>query len=57
MRSIEEINKKIESGDANIFTAEEFKQLVKDDDAPSFDEVDVVTNRDLWSNEWYCCSI
>ena len=43
MRSIEEINKKIENGDANIFTAEEFKQLVKDDDAPSFDEVDVVT--------------
>lgn len=43
MRTIEEINKKIENGEANIFTAEEFKQLVKDDNAPSFDEVDVVT--------------
>lgn len=42
-RSIEEINRKIESGDANIYTAEEFKKLIKKSDTPSFDEVDVVT--------------
>ena len=42
-RSIAEINQKIEDGEAKIFTAEEFKKLIKDDDAPSFDEVDVVT--------------
>ena len=42
-RSIEEINQKIENGDANIYTAEEFKKLIKKGDAPSFEEVDVVT--------------
>lgn len=42
-RSIAEINQKIEDGEAKIFTAEEFKKLIKDDDAPSFEEVDVVT--------------
>ena len=42
-RSIAEINQKIEDGEAKIFTAEEFKKLIKDDDAPSFDEVDIVT--------------
>lgn len=42
-RTIDEINRKVESGEANIYTAEEFKKLIKNDDAPSFDEVDVVT--------------
>ena len=42
-RSIEEINQKIDKGEANIYTAEEFKKLIKNDNAPSFDEVDVVT--------------
>lgn len=43
-RTIEEINKKIESDDCNIYTAEEFKKLIADEDTPSFDEVDVVTS-------------
>ncbi|WP_292825879.1 methanogenesis marker 16 metalloprotein [Methanobrevibacter sp.] len=42
-RSIDEINQKINDGEAHIYTAEEFKKLIKADDAPSFDEVDVVT--------------
>ena len=42
-RTIEDINKKIASEDCNIYTAEEFKKLIEDDDAPSFDEVDVIT--------------
>lgn len=42
-RSISHINKKIDNGEANIYTADEFKKLIKKDDAPSFDEVDVVT--------------
>ncbi len=42
-RTIDEINKKINDGEANIYTAEEFKKLIKNDKAPSFDEVDVVT--------------
>lgn len=42
-RSIDQINQKIENGDANIYTAEEFKKLIKKGDTPSFDEVDVVT--------------
>ena len=42
-RSIGQINEKIENGEANIYTAEEFKKLIKKGDAPSFDEVDVVT--------------
>lgn len=42
-RTISQINEKIANGEANIFTAEEFKKLVKKDEAPSFDEVDVVT--------------
>ena len=42
-RTIDQINQKIEDGEANIYTAEEFKKLIKNDDAPSFDEVDVVT--------------
>ena len=42
-RTIEQINEKIENGEANIFTAEEFKKLIKRGDAPSFEDVDVVT--------------
>ena len=42
-RSIGQINQKIEDGEANIYTAEEFKKLIKEGDAPGFDEVDVVT--------------
>lgn len=43
MRTIEEINSKIESGEANVFSAHEIKKLIKQDKAPSFEEVDVVT--------------
>ena len=42
-RDINQINEKIDNGEANIFTAEEFKKLIKEDNAPSFEEVDVVT--------------
>lgn len=42
-RTISQINEKIENGEANIYTAEEFKRLIKQDNAPSFEEVDVVT--------------
>ena len=42
-RTISQINEKIENGEANIYTAEEFKKLIKNDEAPSYDDVDVVT--------------
>lgn len=42
-KTISQINERIEKGEANIYTAEEFKKLIKKNDAPSFDEVDVVT--------------
>ena len=42
-RTIGEINQKITDGEASIYTAEEFKKLIKKGDTPSFDEVDVVT--------------
>ena len=42
-RTTDEINRKIEKGEASIYTAEEFKKLIRNDDAPDFDEVDVVT--------------
>lgn len=42
-KTITQINQKIENGEANIYTAEEFKKLIKKGDTPSFDEVDVVT--------------
>ena len=42
-RDINQINEKIDKGEANIYTAEEFKKLIKEDNAPSFEEVDVVT--------------
>lgn len=43
IRTIAQINEKIEEGEANIYTAEEFKKLIKKGDAPSFEDVDVVT--------------
>ena len=43
LRTTAEINKKIASGEANIFTAEEFKKAIRDNETPSFEEVDVVT--------------
>lgn len=42
-KSIDQINRKIENGEASIYTAEEFKKLIKKGDAPDFDDVDVVT--------------
>lgn len=42
-RTISEINDKIENHEANIYTAEEFKKLIQNEEAPSFEEVDVVT--------------
>lgn len=42
-RTIEGINKKIENNDCNIYTAEEFKKLIEDGDAPDFEDVDVIT--------------
>ena len=42
-RDLNQINEKIDNGEANIYTAEEFKKLIKEDNAPSFEEVDVVT--------------
>lgn len=42
-RSINQLNNKIKDGETNIYTAEEFKKLIKKNDAPSFEEVDIVT--------------
>ena len=42
-RTVAQINEKIDSGEANIYTAEEFKKLIKKGDAPDFEDVDVVT--------------
>lgn len=42
-RTIAEINQKIEKEDANIYTADEFKRMIKKGDTPDFDDVDVVT--------------
>lgn len=42
-RTIAQINEKIDNGEANIYTAEEFKKLIKAGDTPSFEDVDVVT--------------
>ena len=42
-RTMAQINEKIEKGEANIYTAEEFKKLIKKGNAPNFEEVDVVT--------------
>ncbi|MDR1820419.1 MAG: methanogenesis marker 16 metalloprotein [Methanobrevibacter sp.] len=42
-RTIEEINKKIANGEANIFTAEEIKNSIRNEEKLSFEDVDVVT--------------
>lgn len=42
-RTINEINEKISKGEANVFTAHELKELIRKDDAPKFEDVDVVT--------------
>lgn len=42
-RSIGEINEKIADGEANIFTVQDLKDLIREGDAPKFEEVDVVT--------------
>ena len=42
-RTLEEINSKIESGEANVFSAYEIKELIKNNETPSFEEVDVIT--------------
>ncbi len=43
VRSIEEINHKIKTGDAVVLTAEEVSKLVNDGDIPKVRDVDVVT--------------
>lgn len=43
IRSIEEINRKIEDGEATILTAEEVSQLVRDGEEPKAEDVDIVT--------------
>ena len=43
-RTIGQINKKIENNEAKIYDKEKsLKKLIKEDNAPSFEEVDVVT--------------
>ncbi|MDI6819125.1 MAG: methanogenesis marker 16 metalloprotein [Methanothermobacter thermautotrophicus] len=42
-RHVSEINERILEGDAAVFTADEIKDMVRDGDVPSADEVDVVT--------------
>ena len=43
IRTIEEINKKIENGNATVLTAEEISNLVNDGETPKAGDVDVVT--------------
>jgi len=42
-RSLDDINKKIKKGDANVFTAQELKEAIKNKEDIKFDDVDVVT--------------
>ncbi|MDR2624394.1 MAG: methanogenesis marker 16 metalloprotein [Methanobrevibacter sp.] len=42
-RTIDEVNKKISNGEANIFTAEEIKDSIRNEENLSFEDVDVVT--------------
>lgn len=42
-RTIDEINKKISKGESNIFTAHELKELIRNDNVPEFEDVDIVT--------------
>ena len=43
IRTIEDINKKIENGNATVLTAEEISNLVRDGETPKAEDVDVVT--------------
>ncbi len=43
IRSIEEINEKIKGGNATVLTAEEVSRLVREDNPPVAEDVDVVT--------------
>ncbi len=42
-RTLDEINDKIENRTANVFTAQELKDLIRNENAPKFEDVDVVT--------------
>ncbi|MBE0515933.1 MAG: methanogenesis marker 16 metalloprotein [Methanophagales archaeon] len=42
-KSIEEINEKIKKGEAVVYTAEEFKEMLRNDEPVTMDNVDVVT--------------
>lgn len=42
-KTIQEIQDRIDSGRARVYTASEFKELVRSGDAPAVDDVDVVT--------------
>ena len=43
IRTIEEINKKIDNGNATVLTAEEVSRLVRDGEEPKAEDVDIVT--------------
>lgn len=43
IRSIEEINKKIEEGEATVLTAEEVSNLVRNGEEPKAEDIDVIT--------------
>ena len=43
IRSIEEINEKIKGGNVTVLTAEEVSRLVREDNPPVAEDVDVVT--------------
>ena len=42
-RTIEDIKKRIKKGDANVFTAQELKEIIRNEENIKFDDVDVVT--------------
>ncbi|WP_066972605.1 methanogenesis marker 16 metalloprotein [Methanobrevibacter filiformis] len=42
-RTLDEIKEKINNGEANVFTIQEFKKAISDGEELSFDDVDVVT--------------
>lgn len=42
-RSLDDINEKIKKGEANVFTAQELKEAIKNEEDIKFDDVDVVT--------------
>lgn len=42
-RSLEDIKEKLKKGDANIFTAQELKEVIKNEEDITFEDVDVVT--------------